>query len=52
MPLSATPEDIKAYQKQLEKNKIKPDNLPPCSRCLKEWYLLDHARAYLSDNQE
>jgi hypothetical protein len=33
MPLSATPEDIKAYQKQLEKNKIKPDKLPPCSRC-------------------
>lgn len=36
MPLSATPEQIKAYQQQLEKNKIKPDNLPPCSRCFVE----------------
>lgn len=36
MPLSATPEDIKAYQKLLEKNKIKPDNLPPCPRCFVE----------------
>lgn len=33
MPLSATPEAIKAYQEKLEKNKIKPDNLPPCPRC-------------------
>jgi len=33
MPLSATLEDIKAYQEQLGKDKIKPDNLPPCSRC-------------------
>ena len=33
MPLSATPQDIKAYQELLEKNKIKPDNLPPCPRC-------------------
>jgi len=36
MPLSTTLEAIKAYQQQLEKNKIKPDNLPPCSRCLVE----------------
>ena len=33
MLLSATPEQIKAYHQQLEKNKIKPDNLPPCPRC-------------------
>ena len=33
MPLSATLENIRAYQEQLEKNKIKSDSLPPCSRC-------------------
>jgi hypothetical protein len=36
MPLTATMEDIKAYQEQLEKNKIKPDSLPPCSECFVE----------------
>jgi len=29
MPLSATPEDIKAYQKQLEKNKIISSGVGP-----------------------
>jgi len=44
MPLSATPEDIKAYQKQLEKNKIKPDNLPPCLRChVESTFFKEHA---------
>jgi len=44
MPLSATPEDIKAYQKQLEKNKIKPDNLPPCLRChVESIFFKEHA---------
>ena len=33
MLLSAPPQEIKAYKEQLEKNKIKPDNLPPCPRC-------------------
>jgi hypothetical protein len=33
MPLSATLEEIKAYQQALEKNKIKPDKLPPCAGC-------------------
>jgi hypothetical protein len=36
MPLTATTEDIKAYQEQLEKNKIKPDSLSPCSQCFME----------------
>ena len=44
MLLSATPEAIKAYQEKLEKNKIKPDNLPPCSRCLvKSTFFKEHA---------
>jgi hypothetical protein len=44
MPLSATLEAIKAYQQQLEKNKIKPDKLPPCSRCLvKSTFFMEHA---------
>ena len=44
MPLSATLEAIKAYQQQLEKNRIKPDNLPPCSRCLvKSTFFKEHA---------
>jgi len=44
MPLSATPEDIKAYQNQLEKNKIKPDNLLPCPQCLVEsTFFKEHA---------
>ncbi len=33
MPPTATLEDIKAHQKRVEKDKIIPDNLPPCSRC-------------------
>jgi hypothetical protein len=33
MPLTATLEDIKAYQQKVEKNKITPHNLPPCPRC-------------------
>lgn len=33
MPLSATIEDIKAYQAQVEKDKITPDGLPPCPIC-------------------
>jgi hypothetical protein len=33
MPLTATLDDIKAYQKEVEKDKITPHNLPPCSRC-------------------
>ncbi len=33
MPPTATLEDIKAHQRKVEKDKIKPDNLPPCLRC-------------------
>ncbi len=33
MPLTATLEDIKAYQEKVEKNKITPHNLPRCSCC-------------------
>jgi hypothetical protein len=33
MPPTATIEDIKAHQERVEKDKITPDNLPPCSRC-------------------
>jgi hypothetical protein len=33
MPPTATLEDIKAYQQKVEKNKITPDNLPPCPSC-------------------
>jgi hypothetical protein len=33
MPLTATFEDIKAYQQKVEKNKINPDDLGPCPRC-------------------
>ena len=33
MPPTATLEDIKAYQLKVEKDKIIPDNLPPCPRC-------------------
>jgi hypothetical protein len=32
MPPTAAPENIKAYQHKLEKDKIKLDNLPPCLR--------------------
>ena len=33
MPPTATYEDIKTYQQQVEKNKITPHGLAPCSRC-------------------
>jgi hypothetical protein len=33
MPPTATLEDIKAHQERVEKDKISPDNLPPCPRC-------------------
>jgi transposase-like protein len=33
MPLSATIEDIKTYQAQVEKDKITPTGLPQCPRC-------------------
>ena len=33
MPLTATLEDVKAYQQKVEKDKITPHHLPPCPRC-------------------
>ena len=33
MPPTATLEDVKAYQLKVEKDKITPNNLPPCPRC-------------------
>ncbi len=33
MPLTATLEDITAYQEKVQKNKITPFNLPSCRRC-------------------
>jgi len=33
MPPTATYEDIKTYQDQVEKNNITPHGLPPCPRC-------------------
>ena len=33
MPLTATHEEIKAYQEKVEKSKIAPDDLDPCPRC-------------------
>ena len=33
MPLTATHEEIKAYQKKVEKGKITPDGLGLCPRC-------------------
>jgi len=33
MPPTATPEDIKAHQEKVEKDKITSDNLPPCPCC-------------------
>jgi len=36
MPPTATLEDIKAHQQRVEKDKITPDNLPPCPRCYVE----------------
>ncbi len=32
-PTTATLDDIKAHQERVEKDKITPDNLSPCSRC-------------------
>jgi uncharacterized C2H2 Zn-finger protein len=36
MPHSATLEDIKAHQENVEKNKITSEGLPPCPRCRQE----------------
>lgn len=36
MPLTATPVDINAYQKKVQKNKITPHDLPPCLLCATE----------------
>ena len=36
MPPTATLEQIKAHQDRVEKDKITPDNLPPCPRCYVE----------------
>ena len=33
MPLTATHEEIKAYQERVEKGKITSDGLDPCPRC-------------------
>ena len=33
MPPTATLDDIKTYQEKVEKDKVTPHNLPPCSRC-------------------
>jgi hypothetical protein len=33
MPPTATLEQIKAHQQKVEKDKITPNNLPPCLRC-------------------
>ena len=33
MPPTATLEAIKAHQQKVEKDKITPDNLPPCPLC-------------------
>ena len=35
-PLSASFEDIERYKKIVEKNEIRPDNMPPCLRCYME----------------
>jgi hypothetical protein len=44
MPLTATLEDIKAYQEKVEKNKITSDGLAPCPRChLEPEYFKIHA---------
>jgi transposase-like protein len=44
MPLTATFEDIKAYQEKVEKNKITSDGLAPCPRCnLEPQYFKIHA---------
>ncbi len=44
MPPTATHEDIKAYQEKVQKDKITPQNLPPCVRCaLDSVYFKIHA---------
>jgi len=44
MPLTATHEEIKAYQEKVEKGKITSDGLDPCSRCnLEPGYFKIHA---------
>jgi hypothetical protein len=44
MPLTATHEEIKAYQEKVEKNKITSDGLAPCPRCnLEPQYFKIHA---------
>jgi hypothetical protein len=44
MPPTATLEDIEAYQRKVEKDKITPDNLAPCSRCrIESIYFKIHA---------
>ena len=42
MPLTATYEDIKAYQDKVEKNKITPHGLPPCPCCHLESLFFKH----------
>ncbi len=44
MPLTATHEEIKAYQEKVEKGKITSDGLDPCSQCnLEPGYFKIHA---------
>jgi hypothetical protein len=44
MPPTATLEDIKAHQQRVEKDKITPDNLPPCPLCsIESIYFKIHA---------
>jgi transposase len=44
MPQTVTPEDIRAYQEQVEKSKITPHGLPPCPRCnLESLFFKAHA---------
>jgi hypothetical protein len=44
MPPTATYEEIKAYQEQVEKNKITSHGLPPCPRCnLESLFFKTHA---------
>ena len=44
MPLTATREEIKAYQEKVEKDKITSDGLDPCPRCnLEPEYFKIHA---------
>ena len=44
MPLTATHEEIKAYQEKVEKDKITSDGLDPCPRCnLESKYFKIHA---------